>query len=98
MRKKYHCNQRIREVDQKSLIFLVSIVNGSTAGDCKVFYLRLASLLSIKHRLKKSQVTTWMRTKINLALLRSIISCLRGSRRATTRNNDNNIELESTSI
>ena len=69
------------------------------AGECKVFYLRLASLLSIKHGFEKSQVTTWIRTKINLALLRSIISCLRGSRIATTKNKEHNdIELESTSV
>ena len=51
---------------------MVFIVNGGMAGECKVFYSRLASLLSIK-----PLVTTLIRTKNSVAILRSLI-CLQG--------------------
>ena len=97
--KKHHYNRRIMEVDQGSFTPLVFTVNGGMASECKVFYSRLAALLSIKRGVEKSQVTTWIRTKINLSLLRSMILCLRGSRAASPRNKENiDIELESTYI
>ena len=42
-------------------------VNGSMVGECKKFYSRLASLLPSKRGVKKSQVTTWIKPKINFA-------------------------------
>lgn len=60
---------------------------------------KLALLLSIKREVVKSQVTTWITTKINFAFLRSTILCLDGSRIATTRNKEHiDIELESTYV
>ena len=41
---KHHFNQRIKEGDQWSFMPLVFAMNGSMAGECKVFYSRLASL------------------------------------------------------
>ena len=76
--KKHHCNRRIMEVDQGSFTPLVFTLNGGMAGECKVFYSRLAMLLS--SGVEKPQVTTWIRTKINFTLLRSMILCLHGSR------------------
>ena len=73
-------------------------MNGIMAGECKVFYSRLASLLSIKGGIEKSQVTTCIRAKINFAVLWSIVLCLCGFRIATTRNKEHiDIELESIS-
>ena len=69
------------------------------AGECKVFYSRLAMLLSSKRGVEKSQVTTWIRTKINFALLRSMILCLRGSRTTNSVIKESiDIELERTYI
>ena len=55
----------------------------------------LASYLLIKRGVKNLQVTTWTRTKINFALLQSIILCLSGSRITIKRNKEYiDIELE----
>ena len=56
--------QRIMKVDQGSFTPLVLTANSVTADECKIFYLRLAPLLSIKHEVEKSQVATSIRTKI----------------------------------
>ena len=94
-REKHHCNRRIMEVDQGSFTPLVFTLNGGMAGECKVFYSRLAMLLSSKRGVEKFQVTTWIRTKINFALLRSMILCLRGSRTTSSGIKESiDIELE----
>ena len=46
------------KVDQGSFTPLVFTLNGGMAGECKVFYSRLAMLLSSKRGVEKSQVTT----------------------------------------
>ena len=48
------------EIDQGRFTPLVLTVNGGMADECKIFYSRLASLLSIKRGVKKSLVTTWI--------------------------------------
>ena len=86
------------EVDQGSFTPLVFTLNGCMAGECKVFYSQLA-MLSGKRGVEKSQVTTWIRTKINFALLRSMILCLRGSRTTSSGIKESiDIELERTYI
>ena len=87
------------EVEQASFTPLVFTLNGGLAGKCKVFYSRLAMLLSSKRGVEKSQVTTWIRTKINFALLRSMILCLHGSRTTSSGIKESiDIELERTYI
>ena len=49
------------EIDQGRFTPLVFTVNGGMADECKIFYSRLASLLSIKREAKKSPATTWIR-------------------------------------
>ena len=49
------------EIDQGRFTPLVFTVNGGMADECKIFYSRLASLLSIKRGVKKSPVTTWIK-------------------------------------
>ena len=44
---------------------LIFTVNDGMVGEIMVFNSRLASLLTITRRVKKSQVTAWVRTKIN---------------------------------
>ena len=87
------------EIDQGSFTPLVFTLNGGMAGECKVLYPRLAMLLSSKRGVEKSQVTTWIRTKINFALLRSMTLCLCGSRSTSSGIKESiDIELESTYI
>lgn len=46
-------------------MLLVFTVNDGMVGEIMVFNSRLAPLLTITRGVKKSQVTVWVRTKIN---------------------------------
>ena len=81
MEKKRHYNERILQVEQGNFSPLVFTINGSMGTECRAFYSRLAELISIKRKLtNKSMVSSWLRTKVNFALLRSMLLRLRGSR------------------
>ena len=60
------------EIDQRSVTPLLFTVNDGMTSECKVFYSRLALLLSIKRGVKKSKLTTWTTTKINFVPLQSM--------------------------
>ena len=64
-------------VDQDTFTPLVFIVPGGMRGEGRAFYLRMATLLSLKNGLEKSKVTSWRH--LNLARLRRMLLCLRGS-------------------
>ena len=52
----------------------------STLGqEASTFYKRLADLISSKHQKQYSSVISWLRRCLSLAVLRSIIMCVRGS-------------------
>ena len=84
--KKKQYNQRIIEVDQGSFCPLIFSVNGGTSNECSIFLKRLMCLMSKKRNEHISTITSFMRTKINFALLRSLLLCIRGSRSLNDRN------------
>ena len=53
---------------------------GGISGATKVFYKRLADLLSVKKSLDYSTVMSWLRCRLSFSLLRSAIDFLRGAR------------------
>ena len=55
-------------------------VYGGMSNECSLFYKRLSQMLSEKRGGNYAMVSTWMRTKISFALIRSCLMCLRGSR------------------
>ena len=57
------------EINQRIVLLLLLTVNRGMPSESKEFYSRLASLLSIKHKVKKSQVTTRITTKIKFSFL-----------------------------
>ena len=95
--KERHYNTRIMEVDQGSFTPLVFTVPEGIGGKGRTFYSRLATLLSLKNGIEKSKVTSWIRAKVNFALLRSMLLCLRGSGQKLVKEKLY-IELEHTSI
>ena len=86
---KRHYNTRIMEVDQGSFTPLVYTVAGGIGREVRAFYSRLATLLSLKNGIEKSKVTSWIRSKVNFALLRSRLKLV---------NEKLDIELEHISI
>ena len=81
------------EVDQGNFNPLVFTVAGGTGCEGRAFNLQLATLLSSKNGTEKSEVTSWIRSKVNFALLSSMLLCLRGSR-LNLANEKLDIELE----
>ena len=80
LEKKRQYNERVLQVEHGSFSPLVFNMNGGMGNECHAFYSRLADLLGLKRHLSKSLVSSWLKTKINFALLRSMILCVRGSR------------------
>ena len=78
--KKRHYNERVLEVENGSFTPLVFSANGGMGRQCKLFYQRLSDMVAEKKELDNASVTSWLRTKINFSLLRSMILCIRGSR------------------
>ena len=73
------------QVEHGSFSPLVFNVNGGMGNECRAFYSRLSDLLALKRHLSKSLVSSWLKTKINFALLRSKLLCvMRGSRSIKT--------------
>ena len=93
--KKSHYNTRIMEVDQVSFMPLVFAVAGGIGGEDRGFYSRLATLQSLKSEIEKSKVTSWIRSRVNFALLISMLLCLRGSQQKLA-NEKLDIELKHT--
>ena len=58
-------------------LYLQSWCNGY---GCGTFFSNLIEILAVKRDLPKSTGTSWVRTKIGFALIRSMLICLCGSR------------------
>ena len=97
MKRERHYNTRIMEVDQHSLTPIVFTVAGGIESEGRAFYSRPATLLSLKKVIEKSKVMSWIQSKVNFALLRSMLLCFRGSRQKLV-DKKLDIDLEHTSI
>ena len=77
-------NSRVQEIEKGSFTPLVFSTTGGMARECSTFYSRLAKLISEKRCEDMSKVSAWVKTKINFSLIRSTLTCLRGSRTLTS--------------
>ena len=59
--------------------------------EAKKFYSRLAEIKAGKRQAKQHIITTWIRRKISFSLIRSIGTCLRGSRTTFSNNLENSM-------
>ena len=65
-------SKRILEVEHASFTALIFTVLGAVDIECRTFLSKLSELLAVKKDLPKSTVTSWVRTKISFALIRSM--------------------------
>ena len=86
--KKTHYNKRILEVEHGSFTPLVFAATGGTGRECKKVYKRLAEMISEKEKSQYGDVMTYINRKLNFALIKSLIICIRGSRYSTTKTRD----------
>ena len=84
-------------MDQGSFKPLLLTVAGGMGSKVRAFYLRLVTLMLLKNEIEKSKVTSWIPFKVNLALLRSILLCLRDLPQKLV-NEKLDIEFEHTNI
>ena len=83
--KKREYGERVREVVHGVFTPLVLSTTGSLGREATTFYKHLANLISTKRQVHYSQVMCWLRCRISLAVLRSAIMCVRGSRSSLHR-------------
>ena len=84
--KRRQYSQRIKEVEHASFSPLVFSTSGGMGKSTAIVYKRLAHLLSVKREESYSNVIRWLRCRLGFALLRSSITCLRGSRSISINN------------
>ena len=78
--KKRKYQQRVLDVEMGSFTPLVFGTNGGMGADCNCFLKRLAEKLSEKNEEPYHITITWIRTLLSFEILRSVHTCLRGSR------------------
>ena len=72
--------QRVLEVEHGVFTPLVFGTNGGMGTECQMFLKQLTTSLAEKTGEKYSDVATWIRTRVSMEILKSSITCVRGSR------------------
>ena len=78
--KKREYLQRVLEVEQGAFTPLVFGTNGGMGSECQRFISQLSSSLAEKSGDSYAAVCTWLRTRLSVEILKSAITCIRGSR------------------
>ena len=78
--KKRQYVERVMEIEQGTFTPLVFTTTGGMADECVKYHSRLAELIANKKGESYSSAISWIRAKVSLAIVRSAILCLRGSR------------------
>lgn len=91
--KKREYGDRVRLVEQASFTPLIFSSTGGMGKEAKVFYQRLANLLSTRQNAKYSTTLAWIRCTLSFSLLRSAVMCIRGSRSVFHRTQDTCLAL-----
>ena len=77
-------DQRILQIEHGSFSPLVFSTTGGMGRTATTVYKRVAGLIAEKKGQDYSQTLRWLRCRLNFALLRSFIMCLRGTRSRNT--------------
>ena len=79
--KKRQYSKRVLDIEHGTFTPLVFTTTGGMGKECLLYHSRLAHLISIKKGEQYAKTISWIRAKTSFALLRSALTCLRGSRR-----------------
>lgn len=63
----------------------VFAVSGGMGPSAKVFYKKLASMITLKHGIAYNRTLNWLRRRLSFSLFRSAVMCLRGSQSSRGR-------------
>ena len=78
--KKRSYNDRVLQIENATFTPLVFSCSGGMAPECRKFFQQVALLISDKRKETYSVVSSWIKTKLSFALLRSALLCIRGTR------------------
>ena len=78
--KKRKYQQRVLDIEMGSFTPLVFGTNGGMGAHCNCFLKRLAEKLSEKNEEPYHITITWIRTLLSFEIIRSVHTCVRGSR------------------
>ena len=92
--KKRHYGERVLQVENGSFTPLVFSVYGGMGRECQHFFKRLCGLLAEKRGENLSVVSSWVRTKLSFALLRSALTSVRGTRHRYYRYKVDEVDME----
>ena len=76
--KKRHYNERVLRIEQGS--FSPMVFSALGARECAMVFKRLIDLLADKRKTSTSLVASWVRRKVNFSIMKSLLSCVRGTR------------------
>ena len=77
--------RRIIDIEHRTFTPLVRMTGGGMAREATAFYKRLTSLLAEKRSEEYSVMMGWLRCTLSFSLLRSVIVCVRSTRKTNTR-------------
>ena len=78
--KKREYNERVLQLENGTFTPLIFSATGGMGNECRKFYKKLSEEIAEKRDENLSVVSSYIRTRISFALLRSALVCIRGSR------------------
>ena len=91
--KKREYNQRILRVEHGSFTPLVFSRFAGMSRECSRFFSYTAERLATRRKEPESKISAWIKARLNFALIRSMLLCLRGTRTPSNVDNINEIDL-----
>ena len=86
-------NQRILQVEHGSFTPIVFQCFGGMSWECSRFFLHTAERLANRGKQPKSKISAWIKARLNFALIRSMLLCLRETRIPSNFDNISEIDL-----
>ena len=91
--KKREHNQRILQVEHGSFTPFVFLCFGGMSREYSRFFSHTAERLANRRKEPKSKISLWIKARLNFALIRSMLLCLRGTRKPSNVDNISEIDL-----
>ena len=82
--KKREYNQRILQVEHGSFTPLMFSCFGGMSRGCSRFFSHTAERFTNRRKELKSKISAWIKARLNFALIRSMLLCLRGTEHPQT--------------
>ena len=86
-------NQQILKVEHGSFTPLVFSCFGRMSRECSCFFLHAAEHLANRRKEPKSKIITWIKARLNFALILNMLLCLHGASTPSNVDNISKIDL-----